>query len=265
MLRTLQTHWPEYLIEAIGLGMFMVVAGVVVCSIETFPLPVNTLMGNPLLRRTIVGVVMGLTAIALIYSPWGRRSGAHFNPAVTITFFRLGKLASWDAFFYIVAQFLGGLAGVLLVAGLFQASFTDPPVSYIVTVPGMGGWAIALLTEFLLAFGLMTMVLWSSNTKQLSLFTGLFAGILLATYIIIAAPLSGMSMNPARTFASALPAHIWTAFWIYYFAPPLGMLSAAELYLRLSKRHPKTLCGKLCPNHETPCICKDCCCEIDSW
>jgi aquaporin Z len=226
-------------------------------------LPFSTLVESALMRRAIIASAMGLTAITLIYSPWGQRSGAHFNPAVTLTFFRLGKLAPWDAGFYIIAQFLGGIGGITLVATVLKGSFTDPPVRYIVTVPGIGGWAIALATEFLLAFGMMSMVLWTANTQRVAHYTGLFAGILVAIYIFVAAPLSGMSMNPARSFASALSAHIWTAFWIYYFAPPLGMLSAAELYLKVTKRHPKTLCGKLCPNRETPCLCKNCCCQID--
>ena len=67
------------------------------------------------LQRVFTGICMGLTAIALIHSPWGKRSGAHMNPAVTLTFLRLGHIAPWDAAFYIAAQFIGGTLGVLLV------------------------------------------------------------------------------------------------------------------------------------------------------
>jgi aquaporin Z len=253
----------NYLIEAVGLGIFMVAAGVVVSLIEAPMLPLRALIESSLLRRMMIGIAMGLTAIVIIYSPWGKRSGAHINPAVTLTFFRLGKLAPWNAFFYVVAQFLGGLGGIVLVSWVLRTIFTDPPVSYIVTVPGAGGWTIAFLAEFLLAFGMMLMILFTSNTKSIAQWTGVFAGVLVATYITLEAPISGMSINPARTFASALPAQIWTAFWIYYFAPPLGMLSAAELYLKITRRNPKTLCGKLCPNDETPCICAHCCCEMN--
>jgi aquaporin Z len=72
--------------------------------------------------------------------------------------------------------------------------------------------------------------------------TGLCVGALVATYITVEAPLSGMSMNPARTVGSALPAREWTALWIYFTAPPLGMLAAAELHLRLKGR---LFCAKL--------------------
>jgi aquaporin Z len=237
----------------------MISAGIVVTLLESSVLPVQSFIPDPLLRRVLIGVAMGLTAIALIYSPWGKRSGAHFNPAVTLAFFRLGKLSSQDAFWYILAQFLGGLTGVILVTVIFSTFFTAPPVNYIVTVPGKG-WFLALVVELLMSFGLMLMVLFVSNNQNLAKFTGLLAGVLVATYIILAAPISGMSINPARSFASAFPAHIWTAFWLYYFAPPLGMLLAAEIYLKYPKR-PKVICGKLCPNSETLCICKHCCCE----
>lgn len=259
MLQTIRLHWQEYLIEAVGLGIFMISAGVVVTVLESSVLSIPSFISDPFFRRVLIGIAMGLTAIALIYSPWGKRSGAHFNPAVTLTFFRLGKLSPHDTFGYILAQFLGGLAGVILVATIFSTFFTAPPVNYIVTVPGKS-WLLAFIVELLMAFGLMLMVLFVSNDRHLNKFTGLFAGFLVATFIILAAPISGMSINPARSFASAFPAQIWTTFWLYYFAPPLGMLLAAEVYLKYPKR-PNVLCGKLCPNSETFCICKHCCCE----
>ncbi len=82
---------------------------------------------------------MGLTAIALIHSGWGKRSGAHMNPAVTLTFLRLGKIRPWDALFFVTAQIFGGIAGVLLVVAVFGHAFTDPPVSYAATQPGPAG------------------------------------------------------------------------------------------------------------------------------
>lgn len=253
-------HWREYLIEAWGLGVFMVAAGIVVTLLESSAYPGVKIIPDPFIRRTIVGMAMGLTAIAIIYSPWGKRSGAHINPAVTITFFRLGKINLTDALGYIVSQFIGGWLGVLIVVALFGESFTNPPVNYVVTVPGNGGWLIAAIAEFVLSFSLMFMVLIVSNHHKIAAFTGIFSGILVATFITFEAPLSGMSINPARTFASALPASIWTDFWLYYFVPPLAMLSAAEIYLRQFTK-PKIICSKLCPNSETPCLAIKCCME----
>lgn len=259
MMQSLRTHWPEYLIEGLGLAVFMMIAGSVVTAIESDVSPLKQLIVEPLWRRMIIGIAMGATAIALIYSPWGKRSGAHLNPAVTLTFFRLGKLSPLDTFFYVLAQFIGGLTGVVLVASVLGMVFTEPPINYLVTVPGKLGWTIAALAEFLMSFGLMLMVLFTANSSKLSKYTGLLAGILVAIYIILAAPLSGMSINPARTFASAFPARIWTHFWLYYFGPTLGMLVAAQVYLSYPQRA-KVICGKLCPNTETVCIYQPCCC-----
>ncbi|MEM9163754.1 MAG: aquaporin, partial [Cyanobacteria bacterium P01_F01_bin.4] len=159
MLKSLRQHWPEYLIEAWGLGLFMVAAGVVVTLLEFPQSPVQQGLPDSFVRRAITGVAMGMTAIAIIYSPWGKRSGAHINPAFTLAFFRLGKIAPWDALFYVLAQFLGGLIGVLLVTVLVRQPFQAPPVNYVVTVPGAWGWGVALIAEFILSFSLMMMVL----------------------------------------------------------------------------------------------------------
>ena len=198
---------------------------------------------------------MGLTAIALIYSPWGKQSGAHFNPSVTIAFFRLGKIAPADAFFYVVAQFTGAVVGVLICVGLLRRWISDPRVNYAITAPGRKGAMVALVSEFVISFLLMTAVLLSSNNKRLTALTGVFAGCLVAVCITVEAPLSGMSMNPARTFGSALPAHAWKGWWIYFSAPPLGMLAAAEAYVKLAGAH-KVICAKLHHRAGKRCIFK---------
>ena len=139
MHAALRAHWPEYLIEAWALGTFMVSAGVVGVLLGYPGSPLHQALPDPTVRRVLAGMAMGLTAIALIYSRWGQRSGAHMNPAVTLSFLRLGKVRRWDALFYIVAQFAGGVLGVLLVAALCRAAFTEPPVAYVATRPGAAG------------------------------------------------------------------------------------------------------------------------------
>ena len=109
----------------------------------------------------------GSTAIAIIYSPWGKQSGAHINPSVTFTFFRLGKIKAWDALFYISAQFLGAVLGVLLVARFLGKQLSDPAVRYVVTLPGPHGPWVALFAEFTIAFVLMSAVLYFSNHHRL--------------------------------------------------------------------------------------------------
>jgi len=253
MFESLHNHWREYLMEAGGLGLFMISACVFTTAIEHPGSPIRQWIDNAFVRRTIIGVAMGLTAIALIYSPWGKQSGAHLNPSVTITFFRLGKLARPDAFFYVLAQFVGAVVGVLVSAFFLRHWISHPAVNYAATVPGPKGASVAFAAEFVISFVLMTMILFVSNGTRFPAFTGVLAGILVATYISLEAPLSGMSMNPARTFGSALSSQVWKGWWIYFTAPPIGMLAAAEYYRRLRGVN-GVVCAKLHHQNDRRCI-----------
>jgi aquaporin Z len=246
-------HWPEYLIEGWALGCFMVSAGVFATLLGSPRSPLYALIPSATGRTALVGLAMGITAVVLIHSPWGKRSGAHMNPAVTVTFLRLGKVAPVDALFFVVAQTLGGTLGVLLVSFALGSSFTDPPVSYAATLPGPRGAAIAFCAEAIISFGLMYVVLLFSSAPRLERFTGLAAGVLVTLYISVESPLSGMSMNPARTFASAAPAMMWQHFWIYLLAPTLGMLLAAQLHLAVQGARARG-CAKLLHPEEVRCI-----------
>jgi aquaporin Z len=250
--RALRQHWPEYLIEAFGLGIFMVSAGFFTTLLYASHSSLASLPIDPMLRRMLVGIAMGTTAICIIYSPWGKRSGAHLNPAVTLAFFRLGKISPADTIWYMVAQSLGGLIGVVLSAYAIGSAFMQPPVAFVVTVPGDGGILIAAIGEFVISLGLMSSVLFTSNRFHLMRYTGIFSGILIACYVTFEAPLSGMSMNPARTLASAWPAMNFSAFYVYLVVPPLAMLAAVELY-RLFQGHGHVPCAKL--NHATNARC----------
>jgi len=232
MIRTLRDHWPEYLCEAAELGLFMISAGLFTILLWYPKSAVPTIIPSEFIRRMLTGIAMGGTAIALIFSPLGKRSGAHFNPAITLTFWRLGKVKNWDAVFYTIAQFIGGILGVFAVALFVREALSHPKVNYVATLPGPHGMIIAFVAEFVIAFVLMTVVLRVSNTPHLARYTGLFAGALVATYITLEAPFSGMSMNPARTFGSAFVGHLWTGLWIYFTAPVLAMQLAGALYLR---------------------------------
>jgi aquaporin Z len=253
MIRALRLHSPEYLIEAWALGSFMVSAVLFTTLLEYPASPVRQLFPNGDVRRALIGLAMGLTAMALIYSPWGQKSGAHMNPATTLTFLHLGKITPWDAAFYITAQFAGGVCGVLLSRLLLGQIIGHPSVNYVMTVPGPAGVGVAFLAEMLMACGMMFMVLFVSNTPNLARFTGFLAGVLVFLYITFEAPFSGMSINPARTAASAIPGGNWKAGWIYFTAPLLGMLLAAEIYKAFA--HSKNLaCPKLYHGSKQRCI-----------
>jgi aquaporin Z len=246
-------NWPEYLIDGALLGLFMISACGFAVLLGHPDSPAHRTLGSASIRQAIGGVAMGLTAIALIYSPWGQRSGAHMNPAVTLTFLRRGKVKPRDGLFYVLAQFGGGLTGVLLAKAMFGQALAHPAINYAATTPGPAGALVAFLAEVVIACGLMLMVLTVSNTPKLARFTGCFAGLLIALYIFFEAPLSGMSMNPARTFASALPGGVWTAIWVYFTAPLVGMFAAAEIYRRLA-RSPEAGCAKMHHSARHRCI-----------
>jgi aquaporin Z len=239
--------------EAFGLGVFMVSAVVFATLLEHPASAVRQAIADDAARRVLIGVAMGLTAIAIIYSPWGKQSGAHLNPSVTLAFLRLGRVKPTDAAFYVLAQFSGGIAGVLIGAALVSGRAADASIDYVMTRPGASGAATAFIAEAVIAFVLMTVVLRTSAEARWQRYTGLFAGALVALFIALEAPLSGMSMNPARSFGSALVAGEMGDLWIYFTAPILGMLAAAELHLRRAKE-PASLCAKLDHENTKRCI-----------
>src|SRR4051812_15414637 len=100
---------------------------------------------------------------------------------------------------------------------------------------------------------MMAVVLGVNRFARLVPFTGAIAGLLVALYIAFEAPLSGMSLNPARSLASALPAHRFTAMWVYFTAPVLGMLAAVELHRHIGARRHR-LCGKLTHSKTVRCV-----------
>ena len=239
--------------EAAELALFMLSACAFTVLLYHPASPLANTFPNDILRRAVMGLAMGSTAIAIIFSPLGKRSGAHFNPSVTLTFFRLGKVEAWDATFYIAAQFIGGITGVLVAMLLLGPAIADQHVNYATTQPGPHGPLVAFLAELIISFVLMSVVLRVSNTKRLARWTGLFAGALVATYITFESPISGMSMNPARTFGSAFGANVWMSLWLYFVAPPIGMLLAAEVFTR-GKTQRSVSCAKFHHHNNQRCI-----------
>jgi aquaporin Z len=158
-----------------------------------------------------------------------------------------------DATFYIASQFAGGLIGAAVASLTLSSWVSHPAVNHVVTAPGASGIWAAFLSEIAITFILMTVILHVSKTGRLHKLTGLCAGFLVAVYITLEAPISGMSMNPARSLASAVPARHWVDLWIYFTAPIIGMLSAAELYLRTNGAE-QIGCAKLHHQNAERCI-----------
>jgi aquaporin Z len=255
--KVLAQHWHVYICEMLGLSWVLMVAGLVVSLLYASSSPVSPLVSLEVLKRLLVGAVMASALISLVYSPVGKKSGAHINPAITLAFFRLGKIKPWDAAFYILAQCGGGVLGILLFAGIVGSWASDPKVNYIVTTPGIGGPAAAFLAEIAITFTMMFMVLHSINSKRFAPYTGILAGVLLAILILTVAPISGTSLNPARSFGSAAVAIFWRDLWVYFIAPPIGALLATLVYQWQSKAQP-VICAKLYHGDSKLCIFLNC-------
>lgn len=246
-------HGPEYLMEAGELGLFMFSVCVLATLFRHPASPVSHLVVGELARRLFIGLATGAMVVMIVLTPWGKQSGGHFNPAITFTFFRLGKVYAWDAIFYCVAQFAGAVSGVMLAVYLLRGAPAHDQVRYAMTVPGRFGTVAAFLAEFALSFTLMTTILYATNHPAYARFTPYLVGAQYALYITFETPLSGMSMNPARTFGPAFHASYWHALWIYFVAPTLGMLVSGEVFL-YCRDGLRPYCAKLYHAPDKGCI-----------
>lgn len=231
MSASFKKNWKHYLQEALGLAIFMFSACFFGALLEAKHGVLHLAIPDPFLRTIIMGIMMGATALFIFYSPFTSPSGSHINPAVTLVFLRLDKMCPWDALFYSIAQFIGGILAVYIMQLLMGPLLTAQPVNSVVTIPGKYGKWGALIMEFSIAFITMSMVLFTSHHEKYKKYTRIFSGCLVCAWVILAGPVSGFGMNPARSFASALPAHTWTGFWIYAVVPFAGMLMAAEFFI----------------------------------
>lgn len=225
----------KYFDEALGLGIFMFSAGFFDALVDYPGLPIRQHISSALLRRFLIGLAMGGTALYIFTSRFGRQSGAYINPAVTLIRYRLRQINKSDGFFYMLFQFIGGSLGMRLVVLLFPRWMKDPAINYIITVPGKAGVTVAFIMEFIISLVLILVVLLMGDKKSTEKYTPLVVATLITLYITFEAPYSGMSMNPARSFASAVVADNWNSFWLYCVAPLSGMWIGSSVYLHLKK------------------------------
>jgi aquaporin Z len=209
----------------------------------------------PALRRLITGLLFAGGATAVVYSPLGKRSGAHINPAVTLAFWRLGKVPTRDAAAYIGAQIAGAFAGTAAAAIVWRDLARS--VQYAATAPGAGWtWQAALVAEGLCTFALVFLIFVCVNKPAVAARTGLIAGGFVALLVMIEAPVSGTSVNPARSVAPALFVPLYEDQWIYFVGPIAGALLAAAAYRR--QWGGTTVCAKLYHTADYPCPFPDC-------
>jgi aquaporin Z len=213
--------WREALAEGIG-TFILVFAG-------TGAVMVNQISGGAVTHLG-VSFVFGAVVAALIYA-MGHLSGAHFNPAVTLGFWVSGCFPKRKIVPYILAQCIGALAGstVLLIALGSVAKLGA-------TFPLNGNWSQSFVLETILTFILMLVILGSGLDRRAHIgFAGLAIGLTVGMEAAFMGPITGASMNPARSFGPALVAGIWQHHWVYWVAPILGAQLAVVAYRQLSQ------------------------------
>lgn len=170
--------------------------------------------------NTGVALTFGMVVLTMIYAV-GDVSGAHFNPAVTLGFFAAGRLAGKMILPYVLSQLSGALAASLLLSGLF------PQHSTLGTTAPAGPALQSLIFEIVLTALLMFVILnVSVGAKERGITAGIAVGSVIALEALFAGPISGASMNPARSFAPALVSQHLAHLWIYLVAPVAGALLA---------------------------------------
>ncbi len=207
-----------------GLGTFMIVftgCGAVMIS-ERFSGSIPSLA---------IPVIFGLTVAIMIYA-LGHISGAHFNPAVTLAFTIARHFPAHRVIPYLVAQFLGAVAAVWLLVAILPAGS-----GFGATIPNVPTFA-AVVWEFVLTFLLMFVIISvATDTRAVGTMAGVAIGGAVTVSAFVGGPLTGASMNPARSFGPALWAGVLDTYWIYVVGPILGAVSAAVFYQWIRDEH----------------------------
>ena len=249
---TLRRHWPEYTVEAGFLALFVLLAGIVSAWLPNPAGPVAAAWPDAAGRHLAAGLVMGLALAAMIYSPWGRRSGSHLNPAITLAYLRLGKIGRWDALFYTLAQIAGGFAAVTLLRHNALLPAATQPSLLAAAIGPTNEWP-AYLTELVLSGAAMLLILFTSNHERWFRWTGLLYSLMVVAIVACVAPLSGFGTNLARLLAVDVSADPSAANWLNLLPPLVGMQLAVEGY-RLFTGRTQVLCGKLAHNTHGRCL-----------
>ena len=187
-----------------------------------------------------VALAFAFVVIAMVFA-LGHLSGAHINPAVTIAFWSVGRFPAVEVVPYVLAQCAGATAASLALRAMLG------PVGRLgATLPAVP-MAAAFGVEWLLSFALMFVIMAvATDDRVADGFAPLAVGLTVGFCALMAGPLTGASMNPARSLGPALVAGFWGAQWLYWLAPITGMLTAARVYdLLRPVRLPRPLPSRL--------------------
>ena len=210
-----KSYWAEFL------GTFAL------CFVGQGAIVVQHMLGhNDLLT---IAIAHGL-ALAVMISALGATSGGHFNPAVTLGFVVTGRQSLTSAITYWLSQVLGAVVASVLLRAAVPGEAGDA-VHYGVPAIAAGiGISQAFILEFVLTFFLVTSVWGTTVDERAPRIGGFGIGLTVLMGILVAGPLTGAAMNPARAFGAALVSGNWQSQWLYWLAPMLGGAAAARVY-----------------------------------
>ena len=226
--------WRLFWSELIGTAMLLMIGLSLVILMFGTGSPMAEIIPSVKLRQAITGFLFGGTGALIALSSVGKESGAHINPAVTITFWLFDKIEGRVARVYVVAQLTGAVIGTLPL--LFWGQL-GRSVSFGVTLPGEGFSVLeALLGEVITTFTMVSLLMVFIGFREIRAYTPAIFPILYAILIPLEADLSGTSTNPARSFGPAVITGEWHVWWIYWIGPLAGALLASRVCSRLAKR-----------------------------
>ena len=237
-------HWPEYGAEFLGTA-FLLFAGLsaVILDFGTGS-PVARILPDKGARLLLTGLLFAGSGSLVAISPLGKLSGGHINPAVSLAFWLQGKMHHFDLGGYMLSQVLGAILGSLLLIAVWGGRAAS--VGYGVTVPGAGLplWLV-FLAEVSMTFLLVILIFHFVSSHRLMRWTPLMVWLLVALMVWLESPISGTSLNPARSIGPALVSGTWHDQWIYLFAPVIGALLAVGAFRLLTSGERDVLTGKL--------------------
>ena len=215
--------WRLYLSEFIGTALLISIGVSFVILDFAKGSPVPAIIPSAGLRRIITGFLFGSTGMLITFSPVGKWSGAHINPAVTLSFWLKRKIKTYIALGYVISQLLGGIAGA---AVLLVWEKLGKEISYGATFPGKEGVFAAVIGESITTFFLITGLFFFLGHKKLRPYTPTLFPFLYAIMVYFEAPISGTSTNPARSLGPSLISGMWSGWWVYWIGPFIGTLIA---------------------------------------
>jgi aquaporin Z len=225
-------HWPEYASELVGTAFLVFIALSTVALNFGQGSPLALVLPNNSVRRLLAGLLLAASGPLIAISPLGKLSGAHLNPAVSLAFWLQGKMHQHDLVGYMVSQFLGAALGAGLAVLLWRQQAAS--VHNGITAPGIGYpiWSVFLIEMGCTCLLVLAIFLFVSRHHLLH-WTPLMSWLLVALIYWQAAPISGSSLNPARSFGPALVSWFWHDQWVYYLASPIGAILAVVLFRQL--------------------------------